>query len=77
MFPGGTEDPTGAADRRCAAPPRSSRSTGSGAGALDEVALGLLDGHARHCLSGHRSGPTDLDEQVAELVRAVGRLLRR
>jgi DNA-binding FrmR family transcriptional regulator len=45
--------------------------------ALDKVALGLLDGHARHCLAGHGGGPTDPDEQVAELMAAVGRLLAR
>jgi DNA-binding FrmR family transcriptional regulator len=45
--------------------------------ALDKVALGLLDGHARHCLAGHGGGPTDPDEQVAELMAAVGRLLSR
>src|SRR5919107_744281 len=27
--------------------------------ALDKVALGLLDGHARHCLIGGGGGPTD------------------
>jgi DNA-binding FrmR family transcriptional regulator len=45
--------------------------------ALDKVALGLLDGHARHCLIGGHGGPTDPDEQVAELLGAVGRLLSR
>ena len=45
--------------------------------ALDKVALGLLDGHARHCLAGHGGGPTDPDEQVAELMGAVGRMLSR
>ena len=45
--------------------------------ALDKVALGLLDGHARHCLAGHGGGPTEPDEQVAELMAAVGRLLSR
>jgi DNA-binding FrmR family transcriptional regulator len=45
--------------------------------ALDKVALGLLDGHARHCLAGHGGGPTDPDEQVAELMAAVGRLMSR
>ena len=45
--------------------------------ALDKVALGLLDGHARHCLVGHGGGPSDPDEQVAELMGAVGRLLAR
>ena len=45
--------------------------------ALDKVALGLLDGHARHCLAGGHGGPTDPEEQVAELMGAVGRLLER
>jgi DNA-binding FrmR family transcriptional regulator len=41
--------------------------------ALDKVALGLLDDHARHCLLGEGAGP----EQTEELMGAVGRLLRR
>jgi DNA-binding FrmR family transcriptional regulator len=45
--------------------------------ALDKVALGLLDGHARHCLAGGHGGPTDPDEQASELMGAVGRLLSR
>ena len=45
--------------------------------ALDKVALGLLDDHARHCLLGHGGGPTDPDEQVHELMGAVGRMLSR
>jgi len=45
--------------------------------ALDKVALGLLDDHARHCLIGHGGGPTDPDEQVHELMGAVGRMLSR
>ena len=45
--------------------------------ALDKVALGLLDGHARHCLIGDGGGPTDPDEQVNELMGAVGRMLSR
>jgi CsoR family transcriptional regulator, copper-sensing transcriptional repressor len=43
--------------------------------ALDKVALGLLDEHARHCVMG-----TDGAEQVDktdELMAAVGRLMRR
>jgi DNA-binding FrmR family transcriptional regulator len=44
--------------------------------ALDKVALGLVDGHVRHCLvRGH--GPTDPDEQAGELMGAVGRMLSR
>ncbi len=43
--------------------------------ALDKVALGLLDDHARHCVIG-----AEQDEQAdrtAELMGAVGRLMRR
>ncbi len=43
--------------------------------ALDKVALGLLDEHARHCVV---DGPDDAkDERTAELMSAVGRLMRR
>ncbi len=43
--------------------------------ALDKVALGLLDEHARHCVVG---GPEDAKEdRTAELMGAVGRLMRR
>ena len=44
--------------------------------ALDKVALGLLDGHARHCVvEGHgEGGPEQLTE---ELMGAVARLMRR
>ena len=43
--------------------------------ALDKVALGLLDEHARHCVVG---GPDDAKEdRTAELMGAVGRLMRR
>ena len=45
--------------------------------ALDKVALGLLDDHARHCLVGGRGGPTNPEEQVRELMGAVGRMLQR
>ena len=43
--------------------------------ALDKVALGLLDDHARHCIL-----DTEGDDQVDktdELMAAVGRLMRR
>jgi len=40
-----------------------------------KVALGLLDGHVRHCLIG--GGPTDPDEQAEELMGAVGRMVSR
>jgi len=44
--------------------------------ALDKVALGLLDGHARHCvIDGHGAGePAELTD---ELMAAVARLMRR
>jgi CsoR family transcriptional regulator, copper-sensing transcriptional repressor len=44
--------------------------------ALDKVALGLLDGHTRHCVvEGHGDGsPEELSD---ELMAAVGRLMRR
>jgi DNA-binding FrmR family transcriptional regulator len=44
--------------------------------ALDKVALGLLDGHARHCVvEGEAEGtPQELSD---ELMAAVGRLMRR
>ena len=43
--------------------------------ALDKVALGLLDDHARHCVV---SGPTaKREESTEELMAAVGRLMRR
>lgn len=45
--------------------------------ALDKISLGLLDGHARHCMLGEGEAPTDPDEQVDELMGAVGRMLRR
>jgi DNA-binding FrmR family transcriptional regulator len=44
--------------------------------ALDKVALGLLDDHAHHCVMAADS-PTERDEKTAELMDAVGRLMRR
>lgn len=44
--------------------------------ALDTVALGLLDGHTRHCLlEGHGDGTPQ--EMAAEILGAVARLMRR
>ena len=44
--------------------------------ALDKVALGLLDGHARHCIvEGEAEGSPE--ELTDELMAAVGRLMRR
>jgi DNA-binding FrmR family transcriptional regulator len=45
--------------------------------ALDRIALGLLDGHARHCMQGKGEAPGDPELQVDELMGAVGRLVRR
>jgi DNA-binding FrmR family transcriptional regulator len=43
--------------------------------ALDKVALGLMDDHARHCVVG---GPEDVKVQrTDELMAAVARLMRR
>jgi CsoR family transcriptional regulator, copper-sensing transcriptional repressor len=44
--------------------------------ALDKVALGLLDDHAHHCILG-ASSASERDEKTAELMAAVGRLMRR
>jgi DNA-binding FrmR family transcriptional regulator len=44
--------------------------------ALDKVALGLLDEHARHCVvDGNAEGTPE--ELTDELMAAVGRLMRR
>jgi DNA-binding FrmR family transcriptional regulator len=43
--------------------------------ALDKVALGLLDDHARHCVLGAPAG--ERTERTEELMAAVGRLMRR
>jgi DNA-binding FrmR family transcriptional regulator len=43
--------------------------------ALDKVALGLLDGHARTCVVGAEAD--EQDGRTAEMMAAVGRLLRR
>jgi CsoR family transcriptional regulator, copper-sensing transcriptional repressor len=44
--------------------------------ALDKVALGLLDDHARHCM---RDGAADgrAEEMATEMMAAVGRLMKR
>jgi CsoR family transcriptional regulator, copper-sensing transcriptional repressor len=44
--------------------------------ALDKVALGLLDGHARVCMAEEGGAPADPGERADELMGAVGRLLR-
>ena len=43
--------------------------------ALDKVALGLLDDHARHCVVGGE--PEVQADRTEELMAAVGRLMRR
>ena len=43
--------------------------------ALDKVALGLLDDHARHCVIDAERG--ERGEKTDELMGAVGRLMRR
>ena len=43
--------------------------------ALDKVALGLLDDHARHCV--RDAGPAEQGDRTDELMAAVGRLMRR
>ena len=44
--------------------------------ALDKVALGLLDDHARHCMH-HGAEEGKGDEMATEMMAAVGRLMRR
>jgi CsoR family transcriptional regulator, copper-sensing transcriptional repressor len=43
--------------------------------ALDKVALGLLDEHARHCVIGAEDA--EKADKTEELMAAVGRLMRR
>ncbi len=43
--------------------------------ALDKVALGLLDEHARHCVMG--ASAEEQADKTEELMAAVGRLMRR
>ena len=43
--------------------------------ALDKVALGLLDDHARHCVIG--GAESKQAQRTEELMAAVGRLMRR
>jgi DNA-binding FrmR family transcriptional regulator len=45
--------------------------------ALDKIALGLLDGHVRHCLAGKGEAPPTPEAQADELMAAVGRLAMR
>jgi DNA-binding FrmR family transcriptional regulator len=43
--------------------------------ALDKVALGLAEDHAQHCIAG--GSEADQEERTAELMTALGRLVRR
>ncbi|MGZ4245715.1 MAG: hypothetical protein ACXVSE_15615 [Solirubrobacteraceae bacterium] len=43
---------------------------------MDKVALGLLDDHAHHCVIGAETAQ-ERDAKTAELMEAVGRLMRR
>ena len=43
--------------------------------ALDKVALGLIDDHARHCIIGGKED--EQSDRTTELMGAVGRLMRR
>jgi DNA-binding FrmR family transcriptional regulator len=42
--------------------------------AIEQVALGLVDGHVRHCMA--NASREEKDEKADELVAAVGRLLK-
>jgi CsoR family transcriptional regulator, copper-sensing transcriptional repressor len=43
--------------------------------ALDKVALGLLDGHVKHCLVEGKGRPEDPEDRIDELMAAVGRMV--
>jgi DNA-binding FrmR family transcriptional regulator len=46
--------------------------------ALQQIALGLLDGHVRVCMRDEIGRtPSEPDERVSELMGAVGRLLKQ
>jgi DNA-binding FrmR family transcriptional regulator len=44
--------------------------------ALDRVALGLAEGHVRHCMAEGADDLERLEEMTGELMRAMGRLVR-
>lgn len=44
--------------------------------ALDKVALGLAEGHVSHCMAGGAENATRREEMTAELMQALGRLVR-
>jgi CsoR family transcriptional regulator, copper-sensing transcriptional repressor len=50
---------------------------GAATAALDQIALGLLDGHTRTCLLGEGEGLETPDAQADEVMAAVGRMLSR
>ncbi len=43
--------------------------------ALDKVALGLLDGHVKHCVA--QADESEREQQTAELMEAMGRFMQR
>jgi DNA-binding FrmR family transcriptional regulator len=45
--------------------------------ALEKIALGLVDGHVRVCMTDAGGAPTNPDQRVDELMGAVGRLVKR
>jgi DNA-binding FrmR family transcriptional regulator len=44
--------------------------------ALNKVALGLVDGHVRHCIADASGDEKRRDEMTTELMGAVGGLVR-
>jgi DNA-binding FrmR family transcriptional regulator len=44
--------------------------------ALDKVALGLAEGHVKHCMMAGSDDPERREEMTAELMQALGRLVR-
>jgi CsoR family transcriptional regulator, copper-sensing transcriptional repressor len=44
--------------------------------ALDKVALGLAEGHVQHCMAEGSVDPKRQQEMTAELMQALGRLVR-
>jgi CsoR family transcriptional regulator, copper-sensing transcriptional repressor len=44
--------------------------------ALDKVALGLAEGHVQHCMMTGTTDPARQQEMTAELMQALGRLVR-
>ncbi len=44
--------------------------------ALDQVALGLAEGHVQHCMAEGTDDPQRREEMTHELMQALGRLVR-